>query len=426
MNQRQLFKTLESDRFTGQLKLSDSTGQRWKFYLADGQIIYAMGGVHPVRRWRRIVALHCPKMAMRQFTWYADLTTIPATGLALGWQYALLNLWVERHDITPEQATKLIDAIVVEVLFDIALAAEVSEQLQPDPSISIHPASTPLGVISPTVVIPRVERRWQAWQMAQLTFCSPHKAPVLRQPEQLQRHVPALYQTLSTLLRGRHTLYELAAHMNRHVVEVAASLLPCLERGWVELVNVADFPGPILQSAPTTLPRREADTLRIAPKLNESSSQANAPVAPQPVLPPSAPAPAANQRGLIACVDDSVLIHRMMETLLNEAGYGFVGIQDPMRAIGVLLARKPNLIFLDLVMPNANGYELCQQLRKLAGFRQTPIVILTGNDGYANRLRSNFAGATAFLAKPLDAEAVLDVIRQHLVPEAANSSPKDY
>ncbi len=79
---------------------------------------------------------------------------------------------------------------------------------------------------------------------------------------------------------------------------------------------------------------------------------------------------------LIACVDDSPMICQTMEKILKEAGYQFVAINDALRAIAILLARKPDLIFLDLVMPNGNGYEICGQLRKLSIFRNTPIVIL--------------------------------------------------
>jgi len=103
-----------------------------------------------------------------------------------------------------------------------------------------------------------------------------------------------------------------------------------------------------------------------------------------------------------------------MEALLTSAGYEFLGVDSALRAISVLLARKPDLIFLDLVMPEANGYEVCEQLRKLSCFRNTPIVILTGSDGYSNRLRANFAKASGFLGKPLNAEAVLGEIRRHL------------
>ncbi len=92
-------------------------------------------------------------------------------------------------------------------------------------------------------------------------------------------------------------------------------------------------------------------------------------------------------------------------------------MNDALRAIATLLARKPDLIFLDLVMPNANGYEICSQLRRLSFFQNTPIVILTGNDGIIDRVRAKMVGATDFISKPIDASVVLEVIRKHLHKE---------
>ncbi|NCQ42456.1 MAG: response regulator, partial [Cyanobacteria bacterium] len=76
--------------------------------------------------------------------------------------------------------------------------------------------------------------------------------------------------------------------------------------------------------------------------------------------------------------------------------------------------KKPDLIFLDLIMPNANGYEICSQLRKLTFFKHTPIVILTGNDGLVDRVRAKMVGSTDFISKPVDTALVLDTIRKHL------------
>lgn len=117
---------------------------------------------------------------------------------------------------------------------------------------------------------------------------------------------------------------------------------------------------------------------------------------------------------LIACVDDSPLMCQTLEKILVSANYQFVAINDPLRAIAILLARKPALIFLDLVMPNANGYEICGQLRKLSLFRQTPIVILTGNDGIVDRVRAKMVGSTDFLGKPVNPDTVLTTIRKYL------------
>jgi chemotaxis family two-component system response regulator PixG len=109
-----------------------------------------------------------------------------------------------------------------------------------------------------------------------------------------------------------------------------------------------------------------------------------------------------------------------MEALLTAAGYQFVGIDDGLRAFAVLLSRKPDLIFLDLVMPNTNGYEICSKLRSLPAFRKTPILILTGNDGIVDRVRAKLVGASDFLSKPVDAGTVLAVIRKHLAQGATS------
>jgi chemotaxis family two-component system response regulator PixG len=377
----QFLRNLAQLRFTGQVVRTDAAGQKWIFYLCKGQIIYATGGVHAVRRWRRNLAIRCPQMLTYRFAWQKDLVGADTTVLTLGWEYALLDRWVARQKITREQATKIILSTVIEVLFDIAQAAEISDQIRQDDSLSPQ-----LDLIDVEDAIARAQLFWQAWQNVGLSDYSPNGAPVIQQPELLRRRrATQSYQELVDQLNGQRTLRDLALEMQRDIVEIAASLAPCIRMGLVNLISIHDLPAPIYQ--------------REVPK--------SLPEVPKSLLP-------APKKALIACVDDSSLVRQMLEELLTSAGYRFVGIEDALRAIGVLLARKPDLIFLDLVMPNANGYEICQQLRKLSYFRNTPIVILTGNDGYANRLRSNFVGASDFLSKPLNAETVLSVIRKHL------------
>ena len=76
---------------------------------------------------------------------------------------------------------------------------------------------------------------------------------------------------------------------------------------------------------------------------------------------------------------------------------------------------NPDLVLLDLMMPNTNGYELCEKLRKLSAFRTTPILILTGNDGIVDRVRAKMVGSSDFLSKArVDTKTVLGAIRKHL------------
>jgi chemotaxis family two-component system response regulator PixG len=103
-----------------------------------------------------------------------------------------------------------------------------------------------------------------------------------------------------------------------------------------------------------------------------------------------------------------------MELILTKAGYQFLGIQDSVQVLPALLEHKPDLIFLDLVMPVANGYEVCSQIRRISLFKNTPVVILTGNDGIVDRVRAKMVGSTDFLGKPIEAERVLAVLRKYL------------
>jgi chemotaxis family two-component system response regulator PixG len=269
--------------------------------------------------------------------------------------------------------------VIAEVLFDVAQAMPLAYQTKSD-----KPFSMELVLIDVEQAIAEIQSLWQAWQNPLLVNYSPNKAPIIKQPEQLRKRRSAdVYQTLTKLLDGQHTLRDVAVETKRDVVAVTRSLLPCIQLGWVELTTIPDLsiplPTPVQRGVPETPPARTA---------------------------PTGP--------LVACVDDSPLVCRTMEGLLTAAGYRFVAVNDALRAIATLLARKPDVIFLDLVMPNANGYEICEQLRKISCFRNTPIVILTGNDGFVDRFRAKVVGASDFLSKPVDAELVLSVVHKHL------------
>lgn len=371
-------------QFTGKLTRLDEVGHQWIFYLFQGRIVWVTGGIHPVRRWSRVLATHGLQTLLDRAKWHADLSYSSSTS-PLGWEYKLLQQWVDRRDITLTQAIKIIQTIAVEALFELTQAGRITDQIQQQ-ELDL----SPLSLIRLEEITSKAQLRWQAWENAQLTAYSPNCAPVIRQADRLRHYTSeSLYHTLSRLLDGQQTLFDLAEQMQRDVTEVATSLLPFMRMGLIELIDISDLPAPI---SPWSM--------------SENS------------LPLTVP-----KQALVACVDDSFLVRHMMEKLLISAGYEFVGIEDAIRAIGILLSCKPDFIFLDLMMPNTNGNELCTQLRKLKQFRDTPIVILTGSDGYANRLRSSFAGATEFLTKPLNAEAVLSVIRKYLKqPSPSNVS----
>lgn len=382
IKQASLFQLLKQPQFSGQLVLQGSKGQTWTFHFYLGRILYATGGEHPVRRWLRHVSIHCPEVSAEALKRPDCLKEIDVTAWNLCWEYQLLCLWVKQKKINLEQSVKLVHAVTTEVLFDVNQAVQVTYNIKQNALLPVQ-----LFLINTEKAIAEAWRLWQAWQTAKVADRSPNSAPVIRQTEKLQELASSkLYRAFSHLLDGRRTLRDLAVQMKYDVLEVTRLLLPYIQAGVVKLVNIPDLPAPAL-----------------AP-------------------PPPKPKPAIDTRKpVIACIDDSAIICQAMGTVLTKANYNYVSVSDPLRAIATLLASKPDLIFLDLIMPNTNGYEICSQLRKLSFFRNTPIVILTGNDGIVDRVRSKLVGATDFLGKPASAADILSMIQKHLKQPLLNA-----
>ncbi|MEM7065153.1 MAG: response regulator [Cyanobacteria bacterium P01_B01_bin.77] len=119
---------------------------------------------------------------------------------------------------------------------------------------------------------------------------------------------------------------------------------------------------------------------------------------------------------MVVYVEDSSKDSQTMAQIIENAGYSYANISDSLQALPQLLEYKPQLIFLDLVMPMANGYELCAQIRRISAFRKTPIVIVTNNDGVIDRVRAKVVGASDFVSKPIGEQRILRVIRKYLNP----------
>ena len=378
--QSQLFESLKRQSFSGQLRLASPHGQSWILHFQLGRIVYANGGVHPVRRWRRMLATTCPRMLSEASSWQQSLDG-GMDSFPICWQYQLLCAWVAAEKISREQANQAIRFAIAEVLFDIAQIARVTYRLQPD----TLPSET-LALVDTEQATEETQRSWRVWQQAGIAEWSLNSAPLLRQPDRLRvRTSEQAYRALVKLLNGQQTVRDLAIKMRRNAIDIVRSLMPYIQQGWVEFASIPDLPPPLSP------------------------------------LPPKPQARPASQGPLIACIDDSPAVCRTLGKVVTAAGYQFVGINDPLRAIAVLLARKPDLIFLDLVMPNANGYEICSRLRKIARFQDTPIIILTGDDGIVDRVRARMVGSSDFLGKPVKVEKLLDVMRKHLQQPAATA-----
>ena len=130
-----------------------------------------------------------------------------------------------------------------------------------------------------------------------------------------------------------------------------------------------------------------------------------------------------SRRATILCIDDSPASTEALKQHCKAQNIEAVVCNDPLQAIPMAIQHQPDLILLDLVMPIVNGHEICAQLRRVTELQDTPIVMLTSKGGLGDRVRSKMVKASGFIAKPITAQKLRDVIEQHLPHLADRQAP---
>jgi len=123
----------------------------------------------------------------------------------------------------------------------------------------------------------------------------------------------------------------------------------------------------------------------------------------------------------VLVVDDEAISRRAITYALEKAQMKSISVEDPVKALDILLQKKFDLIFLDVDMPNMNGFELCAKIRTLPQYAKTPIVFVTGLNDLESRANSTMSGGNDFIAKPflfieLTVKALAHVLRSRLKP----------
>ncbi len=350
----------------------------WHIYFYLGRLVYATGGKHRVRRLARAIRQNSQNININELLESADPTTE-------AWEIRVIEKAIQAHQLTTEQARAIIQSSIHEVFYSL------SEQKQPKSSWNPLDALSfkPIVALSAIQTLDSIVAAQQKWQQAGLSHVqnmiqgfSFDLVAYIANPDQLDVMLNAeaisskTYNTLKKILNGKNTLWDLSAIMHCSMIAVMRSLLPLVVDGIVAFQEISDWTSP---------------KWKIPDKPNETK-----------------------HRGLIACIDDSPQVEIEMRRILEPLGYEVLGITEPLQSVSTLLQRKPDLIFLDLIMPNTNGYELCTFLRKTTTFQEIPIVILTGRDGVIDRVRAKMAGSSDFLSKPPDPIKVLQILRKFL------------
>jgi len=364
------------EQSTGKVTIAARSHQ-WEFYYLRGQLLYAIGGPHRTRRWERAVRQCCPKFRF-------DPERISPASL---WEYQLLANGLSRQHINLKQAKAVLVSVIKEVLLSLMAASPTEATWVPSRRSPARKTSPlPLAVSEVEQLLHETSQLWHHWQEKGLDYLQPDRAPTLQEPSANSEQAGQSTLVLSQLFNGQNTVWDIAAQQKRSPLDVARTLHHFVQKGKLALCDVTDLPSPMAQL-----------------------QMVSAAVKP--------PAPC------IACIDDSAAATKHIETILIRTGYRVVCVRDPLAEMSRLLEEKPDLIFLDVVMPTVDGRDLCNFLRKTSVFRETPIVILTSCDGAIDRVRANLSGASDFLSKPADPQKVLEMTRKHIPAASVPSLP---
>lgn len=357
----------------GQLVLRTPTGC-WNLLVFHGQLLYATNGVHPVRRWTRALNQHLSK-----WDWGVESSQLPNHQL---WECQLLERGLSQKKLSLIQGKLVIRSVLQECLFELSSYTTLKSDWKPSQkTISILCRAVALSANEMHAVLTTAEQMQQQWQAAGLSHLSPNLAPTLQQETDSQSLL-----VLDRYLNGQFTLWDISAQLKKSVVEVTRSLIPLVDKGRLKFKEIPDLP------LATDKP----------------------PVAVTPPLPETKPTQVTQKQPLIACIDDSPVLAHSLKKILMPAGYQVLSIPEPMRGFTQLIEHKPDLILLDLLLPNADGYSICKFLRETPVFKKTPIIILTAKNTPIDRARAQLAGATEFVGKPPQPQELLQMIQKYL------------
>ena len=120
----------------------------------------------------------------------------------------------------------------------------------------------------------------------------------------------------------------------------------------------------------------------------------------------------------VLIIDDSNTIRRSAELFLRQAGYEVILAEDGFDALAKISDYRPQVIFVDIMMPRLDGYQTCALIKQNPNLKSTPVIMLSSKDGVFDRARGRLAGSDQYLTKPFTKEGLLEAIVLHVKPEA--------
>jgi twitching motility two-component system response regulator PilG len=119
----------------------------------------------------------------------------------------------------------------------------------------------------------------------------------------------------------------------------------------------------------------------------------------------------------ILIVDDSATVRKLISSKLEKSGHEVMCAADGIDALEKIKGFVPDLILLDIMMPQLDGYQVCKLIRANDATRDVPIVMISGKDGFFDKVRGRMAGTTGYITKPFGPETLMRTVETYILPK---------
>jgi twitching motility two-component system response regulator PilG len=126
----------------------------------------------------------------------------------------------------------------------------------------------------------------------------------------------------------------------------------------------------------------------------------------------------------VLLVDDSSTVRQTLKQMLEETQCEISLAEDGFEALLHCSIAKPDIIFMDITMPQLDGFQVCSLLKANKSFAQTPIVLVSANDNPLDRAKAQLVGAKDFIAKPFRKQDVLQAVARYVAKKPSPSNEK--
>ncbi|MDZ8186026.1 MAG: response regulator [Nostoc sp. ChiSLP02] len=336
----------------------------WFVFFLNGQIIYCQQGESSLSR----ISDYLRHYRVEKRLVDKQIATLPSTDAP---EYAYLWALLEQNIISPKTAASIIHGLVHETLFDLLSLHQGNFIFRQGAALTPQ-----LNTFEIAPFVAQITKQVQEWKQLYPHIQSPEQLLVLSDKIQIHSSLPpATVNKLQHWADGKTSLRQLARYLNRDILTVAQAIYPYVQQSWLQLVYSA-----------TDNPETHTDSWEVKRK----------------------------NKGRIVCIDDAIAIGETINSILQGQGYEAIVLTNPLEAISLVFQLKPDLILCDIAMSELEGYEVCAMLRHSTAFRLTPIIMLTGKDGFLDRVKAKMVGATDYLTKPFTDTELIMLVEKYI------------